>query len=562
MEKNVTLAISYFDKTFELVNENTPNYQIIHYIIGREYRYLEGNRGFNSSLMTSEENGGITHYHQKALQHFNLSVKSGYVLAQRSLAHMLFVDSHPDASTRLLNRQRAFDLFHQAAEQDDITAMGFLGDIYENGIGGMKPDWKKAMYYYQKATKLGSSAAEYAWARLLLQQNEEESTKEAFHHFNNIMNQSISIANNTNEMNFQLYGQNWYQIKLEHKLQRFHCKAKLMIARYKLNGWSGCTKNPKEAFQDFLYLADTEHYGPAYYWVGKSYKEGITVETFATKLSQHHPNDHQSHLKKEMTILVQPDLMRAYMYFKKGATLNNDPDCQLALARMCINGFKYYDEKADVTKTFQDQDSGFQWYEMAATRHANAEALYSCGLFYEKGLSPLNAKDVKKAQDYYEAAAKQDYVKAMIQLSQLIIKEELGCGDNDNDNDNDNYIDELINTNNTNINNNIKLYHKDLTMIHYSKKALYWLSLAANKNDPDAFIELAFMYEKNCQPESLDDPVRYAKGLDYLNQPLLLLNPKAWCMKSKYYEYGWSIQQDLNQALYCLEKAESLNHPK
>ncbi|CAO3623055.1 unnamed protein product [Cunninghamella blakesleeana] len=559
VEKNITLAITYFDKTFKLVNENTPNYQIIHYIIGREYRYLEGNRGFDSSLLTSKENDGITHYHQKALQHFNVSVKSGFALAQRSLAHMLLVDQHPDASTRLLNRQKAFDLFHQAAEQDDITAMGFLGDIYENGIGGMKPDWEKAMYYYQKAAKLGSTAGEYAWARLLLQQKDETSTKEAFQLFNHIMNQSISIMNNTNDMNFQTYGQNWQQIQLEHKLQRFHCKAKFMIARYKLHGWPGCTKNPKEAFQDLLYLTEKEHYGPAYYWVGICYKEGITIETMTTAHSSSLHDHPQSHLnKKEMTLLVQPDLMRAYVYFKKGATLNNDLDCQLVLAKMCRNGFKYVDEKTSVTKTFQNQEESFQWYEMAATQHKNHEALYSCGIFYEEGLSPIKTKQVKKAQDYYEASAKQGYEMAMIKLSQLIIKEELGCniGD-DNNNDDD---DELININNHI--NSIKLYHKDLTMIHYSKKALYWLSLAANKNNADAYLGLATIYEKNCQPDSLDDHDRYAKGLDYLNQPLLLLHPKAWCIKSKYYEYGWSIEQDLNKALYCLEKAESLNHSK
>ena len=65
------------------------------------------------------------------------------------------------------NYLRAFKHYHFAAERGQVDAMIMIGIIYQNGYGTEK-NLKKAIEWYKHAEELGSSAAKYFLAFLLL----------------------------------------------------------------------------------------------------------------------------------------------------------------------------------------------------------------------------------------------------------------------------------------------------------------------------------------------------------------------------------------------------------
>ena len=56
------------------------------------------------------------------------------------------------------DEKKAFELFHQAAEQGDGNSLLNLGYCYDEGLGTQKNN-KKAMYWYKKAAKKGDLPA-------------------------------------------------------------------------------------------------------------------------------------------------------------------------------------------------------------------------------------------------------------------------------------------------------------------------------------------------------------------------------------------------------------------
>ncbi|KAI8336770.1 hypothetical protein BC941DRAFT_428040 [Chlamydoabsidia padenii] len=579
VKKNVAQAIVYYKKASALVDLDNPNYQVIHYLLGREYRYLDGDRAFDSSLVVSED--GTTHCHQLALHHFKLACtpssghittrqhQSGYVLAQRALAHMYYIDTNKDPAIRLKHKRLAHDLFKKAAIQNDITAMGFLGEQYERG-SGCTQDLEMAIHYYRASMNAGSLVGELALALLLHQM---ERYQEALAHF-------TRLAKSTSKKPYGANGdRSSYQKVLEHDIARVKCRSKFMVARYRQNGWGGCMKDPLTAFNDFVLLANVDGYEHAYYWVAMGYKNGISVESSPTTTTAPNNGDGKRNKKKNdprqldggmitapTTLwVVQPDLMLAFEYFEKAATLCNDQEAQMEMAKLCSNGFKYTVRTSGgdiLTKTYKDRAGALKWYQMAAQQHGNALAYYCAGIYYAKGLAPLQHKDLDKAFSYYEASAKQGYTLAMVQLAQLIIQEtalssSVSLGNkhlmiNDNGGDNDHAV--IGNNNDTLDNTNAQQRYK---------MAFDWLTSAAEKQDPAAYRELAHMYEKGYYPHhNLSEKVRYQQGFTLLGHPLLMNDAQAWCAKSRYYENGWFVDQDLDRSVHCLEQSVKLNYVK
>lgn len=533
VKKCVAQAIVYYKKASSLVDVDNPNHHVIHYLLGREYRYMNGG-AFDSSLAVFED--GTTHCHQLALYHFQQG--GNYVLAQRALAHMYYIDTNKDLAARHKHQRLAFDLFKKAAAQNDVTAMGFLGEQYERGIG-CSQDLELALHYYGLAQKAGSLVGELALALLLHQMKRYQ---EALQHFTHLANTTAIKPRGDRSS---------YQYALEQDIARVKCRARFMVARYLQNGWGGCAKDPMAAFKTFVELADVDGYEHAYYWVAAGYKAGISIDSASDG------NDNNSKKKDDrqvnggmmtttttLMVVQQPDLMQALGYFEKAATLNNDQEAQMEMAKLCSNGFKYTtrNDNGDdlLTKTYKDRAGALKWYEMAAAQHGNALAHYCAGIYYAKGLAPLKNKDVDKAMTHYNASAKQGYTLAMVQLAQLIIQEtSLIRADDDDDDD-----------------------ALDNTHAQY-KMAFDWLTTAAEKQDAGAFRELAHMYEKGLYPHhTLSEKVRYQQGFTLLGHPLLLKDPQAWCAKSRYYEHGWFVDQDLDRSVYCLEQSVKFNYVK
>ncbi|CAO3592917.1 unnamed protein product [Absidia cylindrospora] len=563
VKKNVAQAIVYYNKAATLLDADNANYHIIHYMLGREYRYMDGYGTFDSSLTTSED--GTTHCHQLALEHFELACTPryqddvGYVLALRALAHMYYIDTNKNESVRLQHRRKAHNLFKIAATQGDVTAMGFLGEQYERGIGCAQ-DLDMALYYYQKSMTAESSVGELALALLL---HRMERYKEALTHFRRLSDApSAAPALNKTSGNGD---RSSYQLLLEQDIARTKHRAKFMVARYLQHGWGGCAKDSIKAFNDLLHLADVDGYEHAYYWVALGYKHGVSTDLegasdgdgkVITKDGDH--LDNKMTLTSTTAMVVQPDMMRAFEYFEKAAIHNNDQDAQMEVAKMCANGFKYMTRHGEgPAKTYKDRASALKWYEMAAEQHGNALAYYCAGIYYEKGSAPLDGKNVDKAEAYYKVSAKQGYTLAMVQLAQLIIQDIpsassssdlfLGGGENGH------------------ASHHVRGDDADIENIYAQERyklAFDWLTTAAEKQDPAAYRELAHVYENGHYPPGLSEQSRYEKGFTLLGHPLLMNDAHAWCSKSRYYEYGWFVDHDLDKAVYCLEMAVKLNYVK
>lgn len=101
-----------------------------------------------------------------------LDDKSGYTDEQRAVAlFMKGADVNEPYSMHNLGRcylygwgieknpQKAFGLFEKAAAQNVANSQYLLGTYYEEGIGGIKKDKKKAIFYYQQAKANGNSKA-------------------------------------------------------------------------------------------------------------------------------------------------------------------------------------------------------------------------------------------------------------------------------------------------------------------------------------------------------------------------------------------------------------------
>ena len=54
-----------------------------------------------------------------------------------------------------INYKKAYEWFKKAVDNNDAYSNYMLGDIYENGMGDIKQDNKKAQSYYKKAAELG-----------------------------------------------------------------------------------------------------------------------------------------------------------------------------------------------------------------------------------------------------------------------------------------------------------------------------------------------------------------------------------------------------------------------
>ena len=101
---------------------------------------------------------GVKQDHQKAFEYFMEIAKLGYVHAQFNVARYIYREK-----VEYANRGDCIIWFHSAAEQNSVSSMEYLGDIYYNGYHAKK-NLKVAFTWYQKALqhKSGSAAMKMA----------------------------------------------------------------------------------------------------------------------------------------------------------------------------------------------------------------------------------------------------------------------------------------------------------------------------------------------------------------------------------------------------------------
>ncbi|ORX46295.1 HCP-like protein [Hesseltinella vesiculosa] len=349
--KNQAVALDYFKMAAQL---NDP---VGNYVIGLYYHL--GDRGLGQNFAM-------------AAKYLLSSARSGFAPAQRVLGLMyaqsllhpttLSDDSIDKQQQHSRDEKTALIWFRRAASNGDVRALGLVGSCYEHGHG-TAVNLDIALQYYQKAARISSSFQATA---------------------------QLAVANLCHRMHRYKDALQWFQLSATHVAES-DCldptssltskRARLMIARYNLHGWSG-TANPALAFHLLQTLThDDTTDCHAHYWLGACYEEGI-------------PD------------VCALDLTLAFDHYRIAAT-HGDCDAQFQVGFMLSNG----------KGVARNRNQAFEWYERAG-KQGHKTALYSLGIYHVKGLEGC-AKDLEKAAQYFEQAAQLGLVRAMTALGNL-----------------------------------------------------------------------------------------------------------------------------------------------
>lgn len=305
--------------------------------------------------------------YERALHHLTVAAKCGHAAAQRALGLM-----YAEGLGTVRDEAKAHKLYSKAAAQGDVRALGLLAKQYETGRGCVL-DIKRAQYLYEKAAGAGSIAATLSLAELL-QRNGRPA--EAFPWFEHVAHGTTTPCEDDEQI-------------------QFRNKARLMVARYRLQAWGNIERKPAWAFNELLTLADCDRYAPAYVWVGTCYKEGV--------------------MDQDTTVVVQRNMLKAFEYYEKAAH-SGDADGQFQVAHMLANGIT---EQPMGNLIAKDTARALKWYSKAADA-GHMTAQHSLGLFFANGIPPA-AKDMDRACRLFEQAALQGSVDSMIHLAKIIL---------------------------------------------------------------------------------------------------------------------------------------------
>ncbi|ORZ26096.1 hypothetical protein BCR42DRAFT_19597 [Absidia repens] len=486
--RNPTQAIQHYEAATS-IDTHSDDKQVIlaHYFVGISYRL--GNL--------------VPLNYSKALKHLELASKGDYAPAQRALG-LMFLEGVAVSKNEIM----AYQWFTKAAMQGDVQALGLLAQQAEQR-GNSDADIEVAVNMYKQAALSGSVAAQLSLAHLLLRTDRRS---EAFPWFQLAANNGIESSTSpplppsptsklTHQHDDKRSSLGKIDINVGHVRQRN--VARLMVARYKFNGWDGVDVDRALAYQEFTYLSDQEQLSDAHFWVAACYDEGVQ--------------------NQDGSVVVKRNPKKAFDYYMKSA-LGGDVDGQFHVALMLANGVSSSSHPA--TSVEKDPTRAFKWYTKAAER-GHATAQYSLGLFYERGLSPVQSVQLDKAKFWYERASHQQHTTSMVALAQLLLQE--------------------LSTS----------AHQD---------ALHWLHTAATKNDDKnytaALRSLASVFEQGKIAVTQCDPDRYQKGWLLLQKAADKQDPLAFVDMSRYHEHGLGVEKSNQNALQCLIQAEALGYQK
>ncbi|KAG2220900.1 hypothetical protein INT45_013029, partial [Circinella minor] len=363
-------AMAYYQKAATTATSDR-DLALAHYLVGINYRMGDL---------------GLTMDASRAVQHLTVSANAGYAPAQRALGLM-----HAQGIGVLKDDVKAHQLYQKAVAQGDIRAIGLLAEQNEHGRGCIM-DLKNALKLYNKAANAGSVAAQLSLAELLQRIGHRA---QAFTWFEKVANTSSSSLppsslSTTNE-NDNNNNNNSSDLNIDFIQQRN--TARLMVARYRLQGLGGVEKKIAWAFNELITLADCDHFIDAYYWVAACYEEGV---------------------------FVQRNIRKAFEYYEKAAT-HGDTDGQFQVAFMLANGVS----EPPVVFIKRNHAKAFEWYSKAADA-GHKTAQYSLGLYYLNAIQPVTKIDNEKAAHLFERAASQGVIVAMIQLAKIMLKSNSG----------------------------------------------------------------------------------------------------------------------------------------
>ncbi|KAI9306811.1 hypothetical protein BJ944DRAFT_262915 [Cunninghamella echinulata] len=471
VSKDSHIALHYYKLA---VHQDDP---VAHYILGLHYR-----------LDTS-----LPNHHVEAGKHFHRSAKAGFPPSQRLLGLMyaqgLLSTNHDELTAtqrRRKDEKQALIWFKRAASHGDVRALGLVGSCYEHGHGAAV-NFDVALQYYQKAARISSPfqcSAQVAVANLLHKMNRH---RDAFDWF--LRASSLTLTTSTSEEEDEEEDVTYLALDREQR------KAKLMVARYRLHGWSGVDVNPELGFTMLceLTLNNTTD-GHAHYWLAACYEEGVPQ-------------------------VCTSNLSKAFEHYQVAA-LAGDMDAQFQVAFMLSNG-------KGVEKNRQQ---AFQWYEKSAQK-GHKTALYSLGLYYAKGLDGI-PKDLNKARDCFEKSAQLGFVTSMTSLAslyRLMLTSQQQHQQQMNSND-------LLDN---------PTYYRD--------QMIFWYRKAASFGEITAQRELGTIYNGGLFGISQDHNL----ALEFLRKANQQQDAQATLLLGSYYQHGIIVEKDQHQAIQLYLNAAS-----
>ena len=322
---NKTLYLDLFD--FAEKNSNEGVFQTI---LG--YIYLNGHHS-NDEVITPDYNN--------AFEWFSKAMSNGVPIGYYEIGKM-----YEFGFGNLIDKNLtlASTSYLQAAMMNCPQAMTRLGDWYYVGIV-FNQDYKKAFNLYNDAYNLNYVGA---INRLLM-----------------CYSDGHSVGPDSNKF-FELLYEGYDKCD-------YYCTS--MMAKCFLDGSLGFSKNPKRAFELYLYAAENEHV-ESMIKVGQMYYEGIGVNA---------------------------DFEKSLIWYVKAASCG-DVFAMVNVGLMYLNG----------VGTAVDVQKCLKWLNLASNRNSH-EALFNLGLLYELG--KYVSQDSNKAFEYFTRAVNLGDVKSMYMLS-------------------------------------------------------------------------------------------------------------------------------------------------
>lgn len=360
VERDGKKTMEYYARAANAPYASASILSLAHYLVGINYRL--GDLGL-------EQDFGL------ALEHLTLSADAGYAPAQRALGLM-----YAEGIGTPKDDSRATRLFEKAAHQGDIRSLGLLTHHQQQQPQPQASNLASALSLYEKAAKAGSLAAQLSLAELLQRTGQHAL---AFKWFETASKNAPTANNKQQKISILDFSVGFVS---QRNL------ARLMVARYRYNGWGSVKQDRLWAFEEFRTLS-INGYPDAHYWLAACYEEGVL---------QQQPQ--QDGLK---SWIVKPDLELAFALYTKAAEAG-DMDGQFQVAYMLSNGI-------GVTKHV---DAAFPWYTRAAEQ-GHKTAQYSLGMYYENGLGI--AVNLDKAKQWYELAA-EELPMAMVRLASVLMR--------------------------------------------------------------------------------------------------------------------------------------------
>lgn len=359
VEKDDNKTIEYYTRATNAPISSTSILSLAHYLVGINYRL--GGLGLEQDFAL-------------ALEHLTLSADAGYAPAQRALGLM-----YAEGIGTPKDNIKANILFEKAANQGDIRSLGLMANQQHH----QQPNnLASAISLYEKAAKDGSLAAQISLAGLLQRTGKHAL---AFKWFETASKNAPTANSKHQKISILDFSVGFVS---QRNL------ARLMVARYRYNGWGSVKQDRLWAFEEFRALS-ANGYSDAHYWLAACYEEGVQ-ELQKSDVHQW---------------IAKPNLDLAFELYTKAAEAG-DMDGQFQVAYMLSNGI-------GVPKNV---NAAFSWYIKSAEQ-GHKTAQYSLGMYYENGLGiPVN---LEKAKQWYELAV-EELPMAMVRLAKVLIS--LGNG--------------------------------------------------------------------------------------------------------------------------------------